>query len=108
MSPDAQDHSVMMATASDRAEAETLARLLIERKLAACVQLLPIDSFYMWNGRIEHGSELLMLIKTRLALVERAVAALKAAHAYEIPEIVALPIAAGLPAYLKWIDEVTA
>jgi periplasmic divalent cation tolerance protein len=97
----------MMATAGDRAEAEKLARLLIERKLAACVQLLPIDSVYRWNGRIEQGSEQLMLIKTRSALVERAVAALKAAHSYEVPEIVALPIVAGLPAYLKWIDEVT-
>jgi periplasmic divalent cation tolerance protein len=107
MSPDAQGHSVIMATAGDRAEAEKLARLLIERKLAACVQLLPIDSVYRWNGRIEQGSEQLMLIKTRSALVERVVAALKAAHSYEVPEIVALPIAAGLPAYLKWIDEVT-
>ncbi|MBV9996065.1 MAG: divalent-cation tolerance protein CutA [Caulobacteraceae bacterium] len=100
-------YAVMMATAADRGEAERLARLLVEGRMAACVQLLPIESFYLWRERLERGAEILLLVKTRRELVEPAMAALKAAHAYETPEIIALPIDNGLPDYLAWIDGVT-
>jgi len=101
---EAPDHVVLTTTAADRAEAGRLARLLIDQRLAACVQLLPIDSHYRWNGQIEQVSEILLLIKTRGALSEPAMAAIKAAHSYETPEILVLPVTGGLPAYLAWID----
>jgi periplasmic divalent cation tolerance protein len=107
MPGDANRYSVMFSTASDRSEAERIAGLLVGQGLAACVQLLPIDSVYMWKGKIEMNGEILLLIKTRADHVDKAMLAIKAAHSYEVPEIIAVPIEVGLPEYLAWIDEVT-
>ncbi|MBV9512329.1 MAG: divalent-cation tolerance protein CutA [Caulobacteraceae bacterium] len=96
-----------MTTAGDRAEADRLARLLVEQRLAACVQLLPIDSVYRWKGAVETAAEMLLLAKTRAGLAEAAIAALKAVHSYDTPEIIVLPVTAGLPAYLDWIEAET-
>lgn len=104
---DASGHVVMLATACDRAEAERLAELLVERRLAACVQLSPIDSVYRWRGAIERAAEVLLMIKTRADLAEPAAAALKAAHSYETPEIIVLPVIGGSADYLAWIDSAT-
>ena len=106
MPDDTGRYSVMFSTTKDRPEAERIAGLLVGQRLAACVQLMPIDSVYMWQGKIEKSGEILMLIKTRSDNVERAMMAIKAAHSYETPEIIAVPIASGLPEYLAWIDEV--
>lgn len=84
-----------------------MAKLLIDEKLAACVQLLPIESFYMWQGKTQNEAELLLLVKTRTALFDAAIARIKAAHSYTVPEIVALPFSAGFAGYFGWIDEVT-
>src|ERR1700732_4401758 len=107
MPDDAGRYSVMFATTKDRPEAERIAGLLVGQGLAACVQLMPIDSVYMWQGKIETNGEILMLIKTRSDHVDKAMLAIKAAHSYETPEIVTVPIESGLPKYLAWIDEVT-
>ena len=101
-------HALMLTTAPDRAQAEALARGLVEQGLAACVQLLPIDSVYRWEGQVQSAAEVLLLIKTRAERVEAVTAALAAAHPYETPQIIAVPITAGLPAYLAWIDAATA
>ena len=98
---------MMLSTTKDRSEAERIAGLLVRQRLAACVQLMPIDSVYLWQGKIEKSGEILMLIKTRADRVDQAMLAIKAAHSYETPEIIAVPIEAGLPKYLAWIDEVT-
>jgi periplasmic divalent cation tolerance protein len=98
-------YSVMFSTTKDRPEAERIAGLLVGQGLAACVQLMPIDSVYMWQGKIETSGEILMLIKTRSDHVKQAMVAIKAAHSYETPEIVSVPIESGLPKYLAWIDE---
>src|SRR4051812_46176985 len=103
----ASDYGVMLSTASSREEAAKIAKLLIDEKLAACVQLLPIESFYVWEGKTQNEPETLLLIKTRTALFEQAIARIKQVHSYTVPEIVAMPFSAGLPAYLNWIDEVT-
>lgn len=95
---------MMLSTTGDRAEAERIAELLVEQGLAACVQLIPIDSVYRWKGKIEKAGEILLLIKTRTDHVDRAMLAIKAAHTYDVPEIIAVPIEAGLPEYLAWID----
>lgn len=103
----AADYGVLLTTTPNREEAATIAKLLIEEKLAACVQLLPIESFYAWQGKIQNEAEILLLVKTRSALFERAIARIRAVHSYTVPEIVALPFTAGFAGYLDWIDEVT-
>jgi periplasmic divalent cation tolerance protein len=108
LSPGASDYGVMLTTTATRDEAAMIARLLIEEKLAACVQLLPIESFYVWEGATQNETETLLLIKTRSALFEPAIARIKQVHSYTVPEIVATPFTAGLPAYLDWIGQVTA
>ena len=93
----------------DRAAAEKLAEALVEKRAAACVNILgPCRSVYRWKGALQKDDEHLMLIKTsaeRYAMLEEAI---RAAHPYELPEIVAVPIERGLPAYLDWVVAETA
>ena len=85
-------------------EAENAGRRLVERRLAACVNILPgMVSHYWWQGAIERGEEVVMIIKTRASLVDRLCEAVKQAHAYTTPAIVVLPIEGGDPAYLGWL-----
>jgi periplasmic divalent cation tolerance protein len=101
------DCGMMLTTAPTREEAARIAKLLIEERLAACVQLLPIESFYVWQGKTQNEPETLLLIKTRTALFDAAIARIKSVHSYSVPEIVALPFSAGFAGYLGWIAEVT-
>ena len=105
---DASEFGVMLTTTPTREEAARIARLLTDEKLAACVQLLSIESFYLWDGKTQNEPETLLLIKTRTALFEQAIARIKAVHSYTVPQIVALPFSAGFAGYLNWISEVTA
>ena len=92
----------------DRASAEALARALIEARLAACVSIgAAVSSLYHWRGQIETAEEVPVIIKTRAALYSRVEAAIREGHPYEVPEILAVPVTAGLPAYLDWIDQET-
>ena len=101
------DFGVMLTTTPTRDEAAQIAKLLIDEKLAACVQLLPIESFYVWQGATQNEPETLLLIKTRTALFDQAIARIKAVHSYTVPEIVAMPFTAGFAGYLNWIGDVT-
>jgi periplasmic divalent cation tolerance protein len=97
-------------TTATREDAERIARALVEKRLAACVQIVgPITSIYRWKGKIETTGEWLCLIKGRqegFGAIERAIRSL---HPYETPEIVAVPITAGSQGYLDWLrDETTA
>ena len=92
----------------DRAAAERLAELLIEVKFAACVNILaPCRSVYRWQGRIEDAEEFPMLIKTTKDRYAELEAAIRAGHPYELPEIIAIPLAGGLSAYLEWVESET-
>ncbi len=88
----------------DRATAEKLAEALIDGGLAACVNILsPCRSVYRWQGEVQHDEEFPLLIKTtreRYAALEQAI---RAGHPYELPEIIAVPVERGLPAYLDWV-----
>ena len=99
---------LVVTNVPDRGTAEKLADLLIERGLAACVNILaPCRSVYRWKGAVQHDEEHPMLIKTtaeRYAALEQA---LRAGHPYELPEIIAVPIERGLPAYLDWVADET-
>jgi len=99
--------SFVTTTLDDAGKAAALAEALVEARLAACVQCLPIRSVYRWEGRVEKTAELLLLAKTRTALVGELTAFLRARHPYRLPEIVAWPIAGGLPDYLAWIRDET-
>lgn len=85
---------------------EEIANHIVEKRLAACVNILGrVRSFYWWKGRIERDSEALLVIKTRRTMLDRLIAEVKKIHPYTVPEIIALPIIAGNPDYLRWIDE---
>ena len=101
------EFGMLMTTTPSRDDAVRLAKLLVEEKLAACVQLLPIDSFFHWKGKTQEDKENLLLIKTRTALFDTAIARIKALHRYEVPEIVAMPFSTGGAAYFEWMKEVT-
>jgi periplasmic divalent cation tolerance protein len=97
---------LVLTNLPERAAAERLADLLVERRLAACVNILaPCRSVYRWKGAVQRDEEHPLLIKTtaeRYAALEEA---LRAEHPYELPEIIALPVERGLPAYLDWVAE---
>jgi len=100
-------HLIVMVTTPDKEQAITIARTLVSEKLCACVNIIdPITSIYTWKGKIEESGEALMLIKTKEELFGQLTARIKELHSYDVPEIIALPILAGNPSYLKWIDEV--
>lgn len=101
------EQGVLLTALPSREDARRLAQMLVEEKLAACVQLLPIESFYRWEGKVQNEGEVLLLIKTRTALFDTAIAAIKAVHPYTVPEIVGWPFSAGHGPYLQWIDTVT-
>lgn len=95
---------VVMMTAPSRAEAESLAEMLVERRLAACVQVMPeMLSVYRWQGAVQREAEHLILAKTPQHLLAELTAAVQAAHSYTTPEIIAVPIVGGSPAYLAWL-----
>ena len=98
---------MIVTTAANRDEAKKIARLLVEKRLAACAQMFPVESAYVWRGEICEEAETALFIKSRTELFDEIKAAIKAAHSYEIPEIIRIPIADGLPEYLKWIDDCT-
>jgi len=98
------DSLLVVTNLPDRASAEKLAALLIERRLAACVNLLPpCDSVYRWRGEIQHDEEHPLLIKTAQDRYAEMEALIRTNHPYELPEIIAVTIVHGLPAYLQWI-----
>lgn len=94
----------MLTNLPDRASAGKLARDLIEGRLAACVNVgAAVESIYHWRGEIETATEVPLAIKTRAVLFSKVEAAIRRFHPYELPEIVAVPITHGSPAYLDWI-----
>ena len=95
---------LVLTNLPDRAAAERLAGALIEKRVAACVNILaPCRSVYRWQGAVQHDEEHPVLIKTTAERYPALEAAIRAAHPYELPEIIAVPIERGLPAYLDWV-----
>lgn len=98
---------VVQTTIDSEAGAERIARALLSARLAACVQVHPIRSFYVWNGETRAEREFLVQSKARAEDYEALAAAIRAAHTYETPEILRLDIATGDPAYLDWAARAT-
>ena len=105
--PDHKEYSLVIATAGSKDNARSIAKRLVELRLAACVQMSPIESVYRWNEGICEDAEVLLVIKSRTDRFEAIKAAIKENHPYEVPEILQVPISDGLPAYLAWIDDCT-
>jgi periplasmic divalent cation tolerance protein len=99
---------LVITNVPDRATAERIAEALVTEGAAACVNVLTeCTSIYRWQGKIEHTSEVPLLIKTTRAAYPRLESSLRSLHPYELPEIIALPVSAGLPDYLNWVVQET-
>jgi len=105
---DAHGYSLMMSTTDSPAEADALAQALIHQRLAGCVQLSPIVSHYLWQGEPTTSNEVLILIKTTAANVERVISYVEANHSYDVAEVIEVPISTGSRAYLAWLDQAVA
>ena len=103
------DAIIVLTNFPDKQSAAACAEAMIERQLAACANVLsPCASIYRWQGKIESAEEIPLLIKTRQQHYERVEQLIKMMHPYELPEVIAIPITGGLPAYLQWIAAETA
>ena len=96
---------IVFITAPDLDTAESIAKALLEKRLAACVNIIPgLRSIYHWEGKIEDDQEILLMIKTRAELIEKQLTPLvQKLHPYQVPEIIALPVVGGGQSYLDWI-----
>jgi periplasmic divalent cation tolerance protein len=101
------DKFVVLVTCSTAAEARRIARAVVDARLAACVNILPgaLESIYRWKGRVESTRERLLLMKTSRKRLMKLRAVVEHLHSYDVPEFIAIPIAAGSPAYLAWIEK---
>ena len=98
------DAIVVLMTAPNSSEASRIAELRVNQRLAACVQILPeMQSIYLWNNEVQRESEVLLLAKTTRANFDELERQVCAIHSYDTPEIIAVPVAAGSEAYLKWL-----
>jgi periplasmic divalent cation tolerance protein len=101
-----RERLLVLTTVARAEDAERIAEALVEKRLAACVNVLPgVRSIYRWKGALERDEERLLVVKTRAERFEALREAILALHPYEVPEVVAVPIEAGSSAYLRWLDE---
>lgn len=102
------NYIVVFVTTSNEEEASKIARALVEKRLAGCVNIVKnIRSIYTWKDNIEDEAETLMIIKTKRELYKQLIYTVKELHSYTVPEVIALPIIEGSEDYLRWLDEVT-
>lgn len=102
------DEIVVFITTPSTEEGEKIGRYLVENKLAACANILPsVTSIFAWEGKISQEKEALIILKSKQGLFERLMQEVKKRHSYSVPEIIALPLAAGSPEYIKWIQKNT-
>jgi periplasmic divalent cation tolerance protein len=99
------DKIVVFSTCSSQREAEKIAGVLVEKRLAACVNLIPgVQSIYRWRGKVEHSKEILLVIKSNRELLPQLQSEISRMHSYEVPESLALSVVDGMESYLEWMD----
>jgi periplasmic divalent cation tolerance protein len=102
------DEIVVLITASSREEADLIGKTLVDEHLAACTNIVrEVRSLFFWEEKTRDEQETLLIVKSRLPLMEKLVARVKSLHSYTVPEIIALPVVAGSREYLNWIQETT-
>mmetsp|Transcript_27280 Transcript_27280/g.37946 ORF Transcript_27280/g.37946 Transcript_27280/m.37946 type:complete len:114 (+) Transcript_27280:143-484(+) len=100
--------SVCWITAPNSVTAEKIAKMLVERNLAACVNIIPqVTSVYRWEDKVQSDCEVLMMVKTRTTLVNQLCSSVRDIHPYDVPEVISVSVDQGLPEYLKWAEECT-
>jgi periplasmic divalent cation tolerance protein len=100
--------SIVYMTCENMKEAEDIGLVLVERRLAACVNILPgMNCIYWWEGKVERAEEVVLIAKTRDKLMDALVDKVKSVHSYEVPCILALPVVDGNPDFLHWIEDET-
>ncbi|HVP43456.1 MAG TPA: divalent-cation tolerance protein CutA [Terriglobales bacterium] len=100
------DKRIVLTTTGSKTEAQEIGWALVERKLAACVNVVgPVQSVYRWKGAVEAAEEFLCIVKTTATALDKVTAAIKELHSYELPECVVVPVEAGSEDYLRWIGE---
>jgi len=100
------DAKIVLTTTGSQEEARKIARALVDRRLAACVNIIPqVESIYRWQGKVEKAQEWLLLIKTTTAAFERVRDAIRELHSYDLPECISFSVEDGSSAYLDWISE---
>ncbi len=102
------EHMQVVTTTDSEQAAAALAGSIIEARAAACVQVVPVRSFYRWEGAVQDDPEWQLQIKTSAQRLEHLVEHIRSRHTYDVPEIIATPITTGNPAYLSWVSEETA
>ena len=101
-----QDAIVILVTAKDEAQAQDISHRLLEKKLIACSNVTyPVSSFFWWAGKIDKAKEALLVMKSLAVHLDAIIREVKAAHSYDVPEILALPVIGGNADYLKWVAE---
>jgi periplasmic divalent cation tolerance protein len=97
---------VVLMTAGSQEEAERIAQVLVSEMLAACVNVVPgITSVYRWEGEVHRDSEWLLVAKSRRDVLDDLIRRVQALHSYDVPEVIALPLAGGNEAYLRWVNQ---
>lgn len=102
-----KEYCIVLTTLGNEEDAQKIINVVLENKLAACIQTTNIGSHYTWKGEVCHEQEILLLFKTSWSLYDILESKIKEVHPYETPEIIAIDIKKGLKGYLEWIDEVT-
>ncbi len=106
---EAARYIVILITSDSIEETDHIARVLLEKKKVACVNIVRgIDSYFWWEGKVDSARENLLIAKTRTSLLPEVVALVRKIHSYDVPEVIALPIIGGNQDYLEWIDQSTA
>jgi periplasmic divalent cation tolerance protein len=99
-------YTVIFITASNKKEAKSIAKALIVKKLAACVNLVDkVESLFWWQGKVDSAKEILLIVKSKTGNLKKITTCVKSLHSYKVPEIISLPIKAGYLPYLRWIDD---
>src|SRR2546428_4151805 len=99
------DKKLVLSTAGSKEEAQKIARALVERMLAACVNIVAVESIYRWEGEVEQAQEWLLVIKTTDEAFERGRDAITELHSYDVPECISIPVEDGSAEYLQWIGD---
>jgi periplasmic divalent cation tolerance protein len=100
------DKLLVLTTTGSETEARRIAEMLVERRLAACVNVIPrIHSVYHWQGNVEHAEEYLLVAKTAMEKKDQVYAAIRELHSYELPECISIPIESGSNEYLQWMTD---